>query len=92
MYLVARLVDDCRPAKMLPAEARTERASVARSWLASVALPTTVRAALAKLADATGEDQTLLRAALASALAAVDVYMDPSSRLELERLSRALEK
>ena len=91
-YLVARLVDDCQPSKMLPGPARAERAAAARNWLAGVALPNSIRALLAKLVDATAGDSSQLGAPLSDAMAAVDSYLDPASRSELERLSRALVK
>lgn len=89
-YLVARLVDDCLPEKQLPAAARMERATCARGWLANVALPTAVRASLARLADETGGDLSKLKPALTSALAIIDGYLDPTSRTELARLEREL--
>jgi phage gp36-like protein len=77
---------------MLPEPARAERAAAARNWLAGVALPAAIRAALTKLVEATVGDAATLGQSLASASSAVDGYLDPASRLELERLSRALEK
>jgi hypothetical protein len=91
-YLVARLVDDCQPSKMLPAPARAERAAAARTWLAGVALPTAIRSALAKLVDATAGDPAQLSAPLSAVMSAIDSFLDSASRLELERLSSALEK
>jgi len=91
-YLVARLVDDCQPSKMLPAPPRAERAAAARNWLAGVALSNAIRASLAKLVEATSGDPIQLGGPLSEAMSAVDGYLDPASRSELERLSRALGK
>jgi uncharacterized membrane protein len=88
-YLVARLVDDCLPERELPAVARAERAAGARGWLASVALPTAVRASLTRLADATGADRSEISPALTSMMAVIDSYLDAPSRSELARLERA---
>ena len=91
-FLVARLVDDCLPDKSLPPASRAERASGARAWLANLALPAAVRAALSRLAAATGGDPGGIAAALTSVISAVDAYLDAPSRLELERLERAFTK
>lgn len=91
-YLIARLVDDCLPEKALPAAAREERAAGARAWLANIALPAAVRAALSRLATATGGDPGTIGAALTSAISAVDAYLDAPSRSELARLERSFTK
>lgn len=91
-YLIARLVDDCLPDKVLPAAAREERAAGARAWLANIALPAAVRAALGRLAAATGGDPAAIGAALTSVMSAVDAYLDSASRAELARLERAFTK
>ena len=89
-YLVARLVDDCLPEKELPVEARAERSTGARAWLANVALPTPVRASLTKVIDATSaaENHGEICSALTSMIAVIDSYMDAASRMELARLER----
>ncbi|HKW08743.1 MAG TPA: hypothetical protein VJO33_00100 [Gemmatimonadaceae bacterium] len=91
-YLVARLVDDCLPAKELPIDARKARSAAARGWLASAALPAAVRAPIAKLADVTAGEGSEASAALASVIAATGNYLDAPARLELDRLARALPK
>ena len=91
-YLIARLVDDCLPDKALPPAAREERAAGARAWLANIALPAAVRAALSRLAAATGGDPATIGEALTSVISAVDAYLDPASRAELARLERAFTK
>ena len=91
-YLIARLVDDCLPDKALPPAARAERAAAARAWLANIALPAAVRAALSRLAAGTGGDPSTIGAALTSVISAVDAYLDAASRAELVRLERAFTK
>jgi hypothetical protein len=72
--------------------AREERSVDARAWLANVALPAAVRAALSRVAAATGGDPSTIGAALTSAISAVDAYLDAPSRSELARLERAFTK
>ena len=91
-YLIARLVDDCLPERALPAAAREERAASARAWLANMALPAAVRAALSRLAATTGSDPGSISGALTSVISAVDAYLDAASRSELMRLERAFTK
>ena len=90
-YFVARLVDDCLPHREMAAAVRAERSAAARGWLGSVALPAVVRAPLTKLADGTAGDLVDLAAPLANVIKAVDGYLDAPARLELDRLSHALE-
>jgi hypothetical protein len=91
-YLVARLVDDCLPAKELPIDARKTRSTAARGWLASAALPAAVRTPITKLADVTAGEIAEVAPALASVIAATSNYLDAPARLELDRLARAIAK
>jgi hypothetical protein len=91
-YLVARLVDDCLPGKALQATARAERSTAARGWLGTVALPAAVRAALTRLAEATGGDPSEVGTPLTKMIEAIDGYLDVASRSELTRLERAVAK
>jgi hypothetical protein len=90
-YLLARLSDDCRKSKELPAATRAGRAAAARSWLANTALPTPVRAPMTRLAEATEGNLADVAAALAGVIGATSPYLDDPSRLELQRLARAIE-
>jgi hypothetical protein len=72
---------------MLPTPARVERASSARTWLASVSLPAPIRSSLANLIDATAEDEGQIATVLPGAIASVDSFLDAASRLELQRLT-----
>lgn len=89
MYLLARLVDDCRPVKALSRDVRVARSTAARSWLANTALPPATRGPLARLAESTEGDPPAIVGALSSAIASAVSYLDSASRLELERLARA---
>jgi hypothetical protein len=91
-YLVARLVDDRLPDKALAPIASAERSAGARAWLANVALPAAVRAAMTRVADATAGEANAIGPALSSMIAAIDAYLDAPSRSELGRLERAFTK
>jgi hypothetical protein len=90
MYLLARLVDDCRPVKALSRELRVTRSTAARSWLANTALPPAIRGSLARLAESTEGDPPAIISALSGAILSAAAYLDSPSRLELERLARAI--
>jgi hypothetical protein len=90
IYLVARLVDDCRSTRALSYAVRAARASAARSWLANTALPTGIRTTLARLAAATEGELSGVSTALAAAIQTTTPFLDTAARLELERLARAI--
>jgi hypothetical protein len=92
-FLVGRMVIDAvRGGILTPEEART-RATDASQWLASAAIPTAIRSALAKLAESTaGGDARALAAALDSVMTVTANHLDPGARLELGRLAQAIEK
>lgn len=89
-YLLARLVDDCRPARELPQETRAARSSAARNWLANTALPPAVRSPLIRLAEATEGEVSGIAIALGTAIVATTSYLDDAARFELERLAQAI--
>jgi len=91
-YLVARLVDDCLPEKLLQATAREERSTAARGWLANIALPTPVRTALTKLAEATSHSIDDIEPMLASVITTTSSYLDAAAHTELDRLARSFAK
>jgi hypothetical protein len=92
VYLVARLVDDCLPEKVLPLTSRVERSAAAKGWLASMALSGPVRGALMKLVEATAGDLSDVAPTLASVIAATTAFLDIAARTELDRLARAFAK
>jgi hypothetical protein len=89
-YMVARLADDCRPSRELPATIRLERALAARNWLSSVSLPSAVRGPLTRLVDATEGELGGVIVALAAAITATLPYLDDAARFELERFARGM--
>jgi hypothetical protein len=67
------------------------RGTGARSWLATLALPTTVRAPLTHCFEVTAEGTTAdLAAGLAALAAAAAGYLDPGARGELDLLAARL--
>lgn len=90
--LVARLVVDARDRHLpLSLEHRRSRAAGARQWLGSAALPGPVRAALVRLAEATGSDQAhAVQSALDSVTAVTANHLEPTARLEWSRLAQAV--
>lgn len=91
IYLAARLADDTAPENGLPAELRAQRAASAKHWLASMALPAAVRSALNEVIDATVEPGPTLPATLRAVIKVAAGHLDGAARLELERLTSALE-
>jgi hypothetical protein len=89
-FVVARLVDDLRSPIELGADARSARATAARSWLASLALPANVRVPFAKLVDASALTVLEARTALARVIEVTSTHLDGAARTELESLLQAL--
>lgn len=94
VFLVARLAADLATHRsLLSQEQRRLRARDSTHWLGSAALPATIRAALARLAEATAEaDNPRVGAALESVMAVTANHVDPAARLELARLAQVLAK
>jgi hypothetical protein len=90
VYLAARLADDTLPERGLSAEARSERASHAKSWLSSMALAAPIRSALARLIDATATGRGAAAAALPAVIAATGNQLDAGARAELDQLTAVL--
>jgi hypothetical protein len=72
-----------------PAE-RVSRATAAKVWLASLALPAATRVPFARCVDATTGTATQVAGAMRSLLAATGSHLDGPSVQELERLTRQL--
>jgi hypothetical protein len=84
-FVTVRLVTGVLPPNPLPAPARAERAAAGRHWLASLALPATVRPSFVRVMDATaGNDRALLGAALRAAIDAAAPALDAGAKAELE--------
>lgn len=90
VYLAARLADDAHPKRGLAGAARGRRATAARNWLGSLAIPAIVRASLLRLVDATAEPESDLAGALGDVIAVTATHLDRAARSELDRLSKSL--
>lgn len=91
VYLAARLADDASPANGLSEELRVQRATGAKHWLASVALPGAIRSALGQLLDATPGAPPDVARALRLVTRVAAGHLDGAARLELESLAAALD-
>jgi hypothetical protein len=92
---MARLTHDAAPVALratppLGAAEREVRAAAARVWLASLALPTPVRNACIRCADASAGPAEGIAPALRAVLQATGAQLDAAAVRELEQLVRAL--
>lgn len=90
---VARLAHDAADAPGAPplgAAEREVRAAAARVWLASLALPSTVRAACTRCVEASAGPPEGIAPPLRALVHAAGGQLDPAAVRELERLGRAL--
>ncbi len=85
--VAARLAADAGASGQLVDAVRRQRATAARQWIASLALPAVTRVPLTRLIDASAEGGTALRAALTAAADAAAPYLDAAARGELERVA-----
>ena len=89
--LAARLAVGALPPQPLPQGVRLTRASGARAWFASLALPAALRQPLARLVDATTSvDRVGVEAALRAVIDAGTPQLDPPAIAELREVVRAL--
>lgn len=91
-YLAARLAHDARADRGLSQPVRAERAVSAKSWLATLSLPASIRAALARLVEASAADANGVAGALRAVITATSSRLDPAARLELTRLAETFER
>ena len=90
-YLAARPAHDALADRGLSQPVRAERAVSAKSWLATLSLPASIRPALARLVEASGADANGIGAALRSVISATSSRLDPAARSELNRLAESFE-
>lgn len=88
--LTARLAQGVSAAETLAPTDRATRATAAKVWLASLALPATTRVPFARCVDATTGTPLQVAGALRSLVAAAGPHLDAPSVQELERLARQL--
>ena len=93
-FMAARLlgpVADPPGGEAIPADARGERATAARAWLAGLAMPATLRTLFARVLDASATSD---RAAMAERLEAltdsVARFLDEPAKAELDALAERL--
>jgi hypothetical protein len=84
--MVARLARDAIGENELPIALRGERATAARTWLASLALPARARSPLSRLLEATTADAATLTAAIDAAATALTPWLDDHSIAELRAI------
>ena len=90
-FVVARLAVGCLPTSPIPIEDRGTRASAARTWIASLALPVPVRAPLVKVIESTRqENRGAVAAALVTAADVAASYLDGPALAELRALAAEL--
>jgi len=88
--LCGRLAHGVMAGTALPPLERAGRASAARSWLASLALPAPLRQAFLRLVEASTGTPLQAAGALRALTAAVGGTLDTASVQELEQLARRL--
>ena len=90
--LVARMAADAvDPTTALSLEQRRARAHEARHWLGAATLAAPARAALVRLADATGTERLDgMAVALDSVMTVTANQLDPAARLDLTKLAQTL--
>jgi len=91
-FLAARLALDTHPDRGLPTVSRAERAAQARTWLSTMTLPATVRAALLHVIDASAHESPAAAEAVRGLLAEAASFLDARSKTELERLAVTLDR
>jgi len=88
--LTARLAHGAVAGDALHPGDRATRASAAKVWLASLALPATTRVPFARCVEATTGTPLQVAGALRSLVAAASTHLDGPSIQELEKLARLL--
>lgn len=91
-YLAARLADDALPERGLSRSTRAERAGHAKAWLSTLALPATIRPAIAHLLEASAGESTAVAPAIRNVMTVTSDFLDPPVRRELDKLASSLER
>ncbi len=89
-YVVARLAHDTLAERGVSSETRTDRATHARTWLATLALPAAARTALQRSIEASATHSRGAGEAITGLIKAIDSFLDQPSRLELAQLVTVL--
>lgn len=88
--LTARLAQGVASGEALHPSDRATRATAAKVWLASLALPAATRVPFARCVEATTGTSLQVAGALRSLVAAAGAHLDGPSVQELEKLARQL--
>jgi hypothetical protein len=91
-YLAARLAHDALADRGISQPVRAERASNAKTWLSTLALPASIRSPLLHLIEASGADASGVAAALRDTISAASSRLDPAARSELDRLAEMFDR
>ncbi len=87
--MIARLSADAFGEHALSAAQRAERATAAKSWLASLAVPSRARPVLVRALDATARDGETIAAALGDLVKVVGQWLDEPCIAELRAITAA---
>jgi hypothetical protein len=87
--IIARLSRDALAEHAMSAAQRSERATAAKAWLASLAVPARVRPALGRAVDATGRDGDAIAAALTDLVKLAAQWLDEPCIAELRGVTAA---
>jgi hypothetical protein len=87
--MIARLSSDALGQHPLSAAQRTERATAAKAWLASLAVPARTRPALARALDATARDPEAIAGALSDLVTVAAQWLDEPCVAELRAVGTA---
>jgi hypothetical protein len=85
--MIARLSSDAVGAHALTATQRADRATAAKAWLASLAVPARARPALARALDATARERDAIAAALSDVANVAAPWLDDASVAELRAVT-----
>ena len=85
--MIARLSCDALGEHALSATQREERATAAKAWLASVAVPTRARPALARALEATARNADTIAVALGELVKVAAQWLDEPSVAELRAVT-----
>jgi hypothetical protein len=87
--MVARLSCDAIGPRATEVKQREERATAAKSWLASIAVPARARPALVRALDATARDAAAVAAAIDELMKVGAAWLDEPSLAELRAITAA---
>jgi hypothetical protein len=89
VLMVARLSCDAIGPTAMELKQREERATAAKSWLASIAVPARARPALSRAIDATARDGAAIASAIEELVKVAAPWLDDASLAELRAVTAA---